>query len=118
MITDKHFQRLERAERLARLMDRAFRVPGTQIRFGWDAIFGVIPGIGDSVALLPSLYIIGLARGAGAPLSVLLEMAWNMVLDWFIGLFPLVGDVLDVGFKANMRNARLLRSYLESARTA
>lgn len=114
MIDPNQIRRLERAERMARLMDRAFRVPGTSIRFGWDSILGLVPGVGDSVALLPSLYILGLAHGAGASVPLLAKMVWNMVLDWFIGLFPLVGDILDVGFKANVRNARLLREHMEA----
>ncbi|MCI5038924.1 MAG: DUF4112 domain-containing protein [Donghicola eburneus] len=114
MIDENQIRRLERAERMARLMDRAFRVPGTSIRFGWDSILGLVPGVGDTVALIPSLYILGLAHGSGASTGLLAKMVWNMILDWFIGLFPLVGDLLDVGFKANIRNARLLREHLES----
>lgn len=107
------FTRLATAEAIARRMDNAARVPFTRITFGWDSVLGLIPGIGDTLALLPSLYILNAARLAGAPRRLLVRMAANLGIDWAIGLVPLLGDVLDVANKANLRNAALLRAHVE-----
>ncbi|QFS82775.1 hypothetical protein FIU97_08180 [Roseivivax sp. THAF40] len=108
------FDRVDRIERLARTMDRAFRLPGTRIRFGWDSLIGLIPGIGDTVALLPAAYIVATARRMGVPTSLLVKMIWNIVIDWLVGLVPFAGDIFDVGFKSNSKNARLLREHIEA----
>lgn len=107
------FRRVERVERVARTMDRAFRVPLTGIRIGWDSIIGVVPGIGDTLALAPALWILNEAREMGAPKPLLVQMAGNIGVDWVIGLLPLIGDILDVGYKSNLRNAALLRAWVE-----
>lgn len=104
----------EKAEKLARRMDSAFRVPLTPIRLGWDSILGVIPGVGDTLTLAPAVYIMHLAHRAGAPKSTLTRMAINSGADWLIGLIPLLGDLLDVGYKSNIRNAALLRAYVDA----
>lgn len=106
--------RLARIERLADTMDHAFTVPGTSIKVGWDAILGLVPGIGDTLTLAPQAYILQQAHAMGAPKRILTRMALNSGVDWATGLIPLVGDLLDIGFKANRRNARILRQWLES----
>ena len=108
------FTRLARAERIANRRDNAFRLPGTRITVGWDSIVGLVPGIGDALALLPGIYILQAAQAAGAPRSLILRMASNMGIDWVIGLIPLIGDVFDVGFKSNLRNVALLRAHVEA----
>ena len=119
-MTDAHrhdaktiFAKVERAERIARRMDAAMYLPGTRIRLGWDSIIGLVPGIGDTLALTPSAYIVYLAHDIGAPKHLLARMAGNVGIDWVIGLVPLVGDIFDVGFKANLRNAALMRDFAE-----
>lgn len=107
-------ERLDRIERIARTMDHAFTVPGTSIAVGWDSILGLVPGIGDTLTLLPQAYILQQAHAMGAPKRVLTRMALNSGVDWATGLIPIVGDLLDIGFKANRRNARILRQWLES----
>lgn len=106
---------LDRLDRLARRMDRAFRLPFTQIRFGWDALLGLVPGVGDTAALAPSVYILARAHKLGAPGWLLLRMATNLGVDWAVGLIPLIGDLLDVGIKANTRNVHLLRAHMQKA---
>lgn len=108
----QRLQRLDRLEALAMRMDRAFRIPFTGIRFGWDSIIGLIPGIGDTLVLAPSLYILHQARDMGASDPVLARMAGNVGVDWLVGLVPFIGDVLDVGVKSNTRNVALLREHL------
>ncbi|MFD1344210.1 DUF4112 domain-containing protein [Litorisediminicola beolgyonensis] len=109
-----HLRRLERVERLAHRMDRAFRLPGTRIRLGWDSIIGLVPGVGDTLALAPAAYILLTAHRMGVSTGTLIKMASNVGIDWLIGLVPLAGDILDVGYKSNSRNARLLREHVEA----
>lgn len=104
---------LDRVDRIARLMDRAIRIPGTQVRMGLDSLIGWVPGVGDTLTLAPSLYIIALARGEGVPPATLARMFGNIGIDWLIGLVPLIGDIFDIGWKANIRNAALLRQHVE-----
>jgi len=104
---------LDRVDRIARVMDRAVRIPGTSIRMGLDSILGWVPGIGDTLTLAPSLYIIELARREGVPSHKLARMFGNMGIDWLIGLVPLIGDIFDIGWKSNTRNAKLLRDHIE-----
>ncbi|GGB13006.1 DUF4112 domain-containing protein [Allosediminivita pacifica] len=108
------FEHVERAEKVARIMDNAFRVPGTRITLGWDAIIGLVPGVGDALALAPSLVVLDGARKTGASQALMGRMIMNLGIDWVVGLVPLIGDVLDVGYKANLRNAALLRAHVEA----
>jgi len=105
-------QRLARLDALATLMDTAVVVPGTNIRFGVDAIVGLVPGIGDLITSLVSLYIVHEAHQLGAPKHLILRMIWNVAIDGVVGAAPLVGDVFDVLWRANKRNMALLRDHL------
>lgn len=106
--------RLDRIDALAIRMERAYRIPLTRIRFGWDSILGLVPGVGDTLAMAPAVYIVQQAHELGASKPVLIRMAANVVIDWLIGLPPLIGDILDVGVKCNTRNVTLLRNHLNS----
>lgn len=110
-------QELRRLDRLAQLLDSRFRIPGTGIRFGLDGIIGLVPGLGDLATLAPSAYLLVQANRLGASKATMLRMASNTGIDFAIGAVPLLGDIFDVGFKANNRNAALLRADLEN-RTA
>lgn len=101
--------------KLATLMDRAFTLPGTKIQFGWDAILGLIPGLGDTAGLVVSGYIIAMARQMGVPKWMIVTMVWNVFIDWLIGLVPFLGDIFDVGWKANIRNIDLLDRHLQKS---
>jgi hypothetical protein len=102
-----------RLEALARLMDGAFVVPGTTIRFGLDGIIGLVPVAGDVIAGLVSTYLVWEARQLGAPSWLIARMLGNVLLDTAIGAVPVVGDAFDVLFRANMKNMALLRRHLE-----
>jgi hypothetical protein len=106
-------QSLARLEALAKLMDGAFVIPGTTIRFGLDGIVGLIPVAGDMLAGLMSTYLIWEAKQLGAPRWLIARMLANAFLDTAIGAVPVVGDAFDVLFRANMKNMALLRRYLE-----
>jgi len=103
----------ERVETLARLMDCALRIPGTQIRFGADAAIGLLPGVGNIATTLISAFIVYEARRLGVSRLTLLRMAGNVGLDTLIGAVPLAGNVADVFFRANRRNIELLRRHFE-----
>ncbi len=105
---------IQRLRDLARIMDAAVRVPGTNVRFGLDALIGLIPGFGDVAGGLTTTYTILAARRLGAPGSVLVRMVWNVLIDAVVGAVPLLGDLFDIGFKANIRNVQLLDRFLAS----
>lgn len=106
-------QALRRLEALAKLMDNAFVLPGTDIRFGLDGVIGLVPGIGDVVSGLVSSYLIWEARRLGVSRWILGRMMANTLIDATIGAIPLAGDFFDVMFKANIKNMALLRRHLE-----
>lgn len=105
---------LERVESLARTMDAAFTIPGTQIPLGLDTIVGLVPGIGDTVSLGIAGYIMSHGIGLKAKKRHMVQMGWNIVLDWLIGLVPIIGDIFDIGWRGNLRNAALLRRITET----
>ena len=106
-------QRIERLERLARLLDTAIVVPGTNFRFGADAIIGLMPGIGDTITTALSAWIVYEAHKLGVPRRLLIRMIANVALDGVVGAVPLAGDVFDVMWRANRRNMDLLRAWLQ-----
>jgi hypothetical protein len=113
-----HVARADRVRALARLLDTAVRVPGTNVRFGLDALVGLIPGVGDVFGAAASGYIVLAAARLGAPAPVLLRMLLNSGLDLAFGTVPLIGDVFDVGWRSNARNVALLERHLADPRGA
>jgi Domain of unknown function (DUF4112) len=109
---------LHRVARLAYWLDDRFRIPGTRRRIGVDGLLGLIPGIGDTATALLASYIVLEAARLGVPRSLLARMLANVGIDYVIGLVPLVGDVADLAWKANRRNARMLRDHLVTRRGA
>jgi hypothetical protein len=107
-------QRLRRLEAMAKLLDVAFILPGTNIRYGIDGIIGLIPVVGDIIATALSLWLVREARALGAPWYVTARMLGNVAFQGVVGAVPVAGDAIDVLFRANMRNARLLRRWLET----
>jgi hypothetical protein len=99
-------------ELLARLMDSLFVIPGTQIRFGLDAIIGLIPGLGDTLTSFVSIYILKVASRCGVPRVTLVRMALNIAIDYVGGIVPFAGDVFDVYWKANLKNVDLLKRHI------
>ncbi|ASM72151.1 membrane protein [Pseudosulfitobacter pseudonitzschiae] len=99
-------------------MDRALRIPLIGVRVGLDSILGLVPGVGDLLALGPAGYIVVQARRIGAPPSLVARMGVNIGIDAVIGSIPLVGDLFDIGWKANSRNVKLLRAHVEAQEMA
>lgn len=106
----------KKLERLAWFLDSSIKVPGFNARFGLDGLIGLIPGVGDVISALISSVVISEAARMGAPKTLLLKMAFNVLVDTVVGAVPLVGDLFDFAWKANNRNVSLLNRYLDSPR--
>lgn len=106
-------QRVQRLDALATLLDMAFVIPGTKMRYGIDGMIGLIPIVGDIITTAISLWIVREARALGAPRYLVARMLTNVAIDGAVGAVPLIGDAFDVAFKANVRNMRMLRRWME-----
>jgi len=104
---------LRRCRLVARAFDEAIRIPYTPIRIGIDPIIGVLPVAGDLLTGLASLYVVAEAARLGVPRVVLARMLLNVVLDVALGSVPVLGDLLDVAWRANSRNVALLEGHLD-----
>ena len=103
---------LDRLDRIAVQMDALVRIPGTRLTLGLDSLLGLVPVIGDTLALAPSIYVLAEARRLGASPRALGRMGFNLGVDYVVGLVPLLGDLFDFGWKANIRNTQILREEL------
>ena len=102
-----------RLEAIARLLDSRWSIPGTNIRFGADAVMNLVPGIGLVAAKAVSAYLIWEAHRLGVPFRTLLRMVGNVGLDAVLSAVPVAGWVGDVFYRANLRNMALLREHLD-----
>ena len=103
---------LARLDRLSNILDSAFAVPGTRVRFGAEAALSLIPGVGPLAGAALSSYLLIEAVRLGLPVSVLARMVANIAIDFAISSVPVVGLIGDLFFKANTRNMKILRSHL------
>lgn len=106
-------QRLARLDALAKLLDVAFILPGTNIRYGIDGLIGLIPIVGDLITTAISLWLVREARSLGAPWHITARMLANVAVDGVVGMVPLAGDAFDVMFRANVRNVRMLKKWMD-----
>ena len=106
-------QRFARIDALSKLLDVAFVLPGTNIRYGIDGLIGLVPVVGDILTTAISLWIVREARALGAPKHVVARMLGNVALDGVVGLVPFAGDAFDVMFRANVRNMRILKRWMD-----
>lgn len=107
---------LKNMEHVARLMDAQFTIPGTNIKFGLDALVGLVPGAGDFATFLVSGYMLTVLAQNGASGFVLARMGLNVLIDSLFGTIPILGDIFDVAFKANQRNMKLMREHYVEGR--
>lgn len=105
-------RRLARIRRLAWLLDAAVRVPGTRFRFGLNSVIGLTPAAGDAAMAAVSLYIVYEAYQIGLPRTQLAKMLGNVAVETVAGSIPLLGDVFDATFKANLRNIALIDAHV------
>lgn len=109
-------ERLRWVERVARLMDSQFQLPGTRFRFGLDPLLGLLPIVGDlsSTAVSVALLLTMLRHGASG--AVVVRMALNILIDTVVGVIPVIGNVFDFAYKSNERNVALLRRHYAEGR--
>ena len=105
---------LARVKQVAQLLDSQFEIAG--FKFGWDAIIGLVPIVGDLAMAAVGVYPLIVARKHGLSKFVRARMVSNLLIDWALGTVPLVGDLVDVGFKAHLKNAALLEKAAEKAK--
>lgn len=117
MTPSSEHEALARVRNLARLLDTSIPLPGG-FRIGWDAVLGLVPGLGDGAGALLSTYIVLQAVRLGASREVLVRMVGNVALEALVGAVPFLGDIFDAAFKANVRNVRLLEEHLSAPGTA
>lgn len=101
---------------LARILDDLVRIPGTRQGVGLDALIGLVPGVGDAAGTAISGIILVDAVRHRVPLSILLLMGWNLLVDSLLGIVPFVGDIADAAHRANLKNLRLLESTITQGR--
>lgn len=104
--------RARRIRALAQFLDNALQIPGTTWRFGFDAIVGLIPVVGDLIGGLLSGYIILEAARAEVPILTLARMLANVGIDTLVGAVPALGDLFDAAWKANIKNVALLERHI------
>ena len=110
--------RNENLDMLSHLLDDFIRIPGTPIRFGLDGIVGFIPGVGDIVGGLASSIIIIAAWMRGVPRVTVARMVANVAIETVVGAVPFVGNLFDIGWRANRRNYALLTRSLDEPEKA
>jgi len=115
-IVDWRDDEIAQLETLVNLLDSAFAIPGTNIRVGLESVVGLIPGIGDMVGLVLSLYIVKRLSALNLPRTTRMRMYGNVVIDAVGGVVPFAGDIFDVAFKANRRNIALAKRALNKTR--
>ena len=97
--------------RWARVFDSAFRIPGTNIRFGIDPLLGLVPGVGDFASPLLSMFMVWHGAKMRVPKVVLARMVLNALIDAVAGVVPVAGDLFDFGWKATAWNLALLEKH-------
>jgi hypothetical protein len=107
---------MKQVEFISKLMDKQFRIPGTNYRFGFDGIIGLIPGVGDVSTFAVSCYLITIMAKNGASGYVMGRMVLNVLIDAMVGAIPVLGDLFDFAFKANSRNIRLMQEHYVQGR--
>ena len=113
-----HPARIESLRKLMRLLDEAFRVPGTSIRFGWDPIIGLVPWVGDVLTAILGSAIVVQAHRMRIPGVVQFRMLLNIGIDVLIGVVPFLGDAADFFWKANAKNFALLERHAPAVQPA
>ncbi|APE07221.1 hypothetical protein BM528_16725 [Alteromonas sp. RW2A1] len=102
---------LLKAQKLANLLDTAIKLPFIPIKIGLDSIVGLIPGAGDALMLFVSLRIVWLGKSLGMPSALVAQMVKNSAIDFGLGFIPFIGDLIDVFYKANQKNVRIMERW-------
>ena len=110
--TDPHSVR-RRIEAMEQLLERAFVIPGVRMPVGLDAVIGLVPVLGDVVAMGLGAWIVWEAKNLGLPKWKLLRMAGNVGVDFALGAVPVAGDLFDFMFRSNTRNLKIVKKHLD-----
>ena len=105
-------EKLTRLRQLSENLDESFTIPGTNIKFGIDALIGLVPGGGDLIGGLFSLYLLRTAIKMKLPKSAIISIMFNIMIDTTIGIVPVIGDIFDIFWKSNKRNMRIIEKHL------
>jgi hypothetical protein len=105
-------EKLTRLRQLSENLDESFTIPGTNIKFGIDALIGLVPGGGDLIGSLFSLYLLRTAIKMKLPKSAIISIMFNIIIDTTIGIVPVIGDIFDIFWKSNKRNMRIIEKHL------
>ncbi|MBF9220534.1 DUF4112 domain-containing protein [Hymenobacter ruricola] len=109
-------ERLRWVERIAKLMDSQFALPGTRFRFGLDPLLGLLPVVGDLSTTVVSVALLMTMFRHGASGAVVVRMALNILIDTVVGGIPILGNLFDFAYKSNERNVALLRAHYAEGR--
>ena len=109
-------EKLVRLRQLSKNLDESFTIPGTNIKFGMDALLGLVPGGGDLVSGVFSLYLLRAATKMRLPKRAIISMLLNILLDTTIGTIPVAGDIFDIFWKSNKRNLKIIEKHLANKR--
>ena len=105
-------EKLVRLRQLSKNLDESFTIPGTRIKFGMDALLGLVPGGGDLVSGIFSLYMLRAAMKMNLPKRAIFSMLANIILDTTVGVIPVAGDIFDVFWKSNKRNMNIIEKHI------
>ncbi len=108
---------LDEIDRLAGRLDTQFRIPLTNVRFGWDPVVGFIPIAGDLVTAALAIKIILAARRLGADKTLIRRMSLNSATDIAFGVVPIIGTLFDIFYRSNVRNVEALKDEIRRRRT-
>ena len=109
-------EKLVRLRQLSENLDESFTIPGTNMKFGMDALLGLVPGGGDLVSGIFSLYMLRAAIKMKLPKRAIFSMLVNILLDTTIGIIPVAGDIFDIFWKSNKRNLKIIEKHLANKR--
>lgn len=114
--SQRQVPQLRWVDSFSRVLDTKFRIPGTDVRFGLDFILGLVPGAGDILSMGMSGTLVATMARHGASPRLVARMMLNVILDAFVGSVPVLGNIFDLVYKANYRNAQLMREYYEEGK--
>ncbi|MGH7203471.1 MAG: DUF4112 domain-containing protein [Candidatus Levyibacteriota bacterium] len=100
---------LKAATVLTTLLDNQFNLFGQRV--GLNSLIDLIPGFGDAAAAILSLYLVWIAIEMQLPRIKIAQMLWNILVNFLIGLIPVLGDAVYIFRKANVKNLKILQDY-------
>ena len=102
-----------RLEAVEAVLERAFVVPGINRPVGLDAIFGLVPVLGDVITAAMGAWLVWEGRNLGMSKFHIARMAGNVGVDTALGAIPFVGDLFDFVYRSNSRNLRIIKRWLD-----